>query len=82
MGEDKKHYVKFSFTDKVKAYFKGSEVTSDGGLVAIRELDEKLRLTVMAEEYLSDKRCSRNIQHKLSELLRQSVYSRLAGLPR
>jgi hypothetical protein len=79
MGEDKKHHFKFSFTDKVKAYFKGSEVTSDGGLVAIRELDEKLCLTVMAEEYLSDKRCPRNIQHELPELLRQSVYSRLAG---
>ncbi len=79
MGEDKKRYFKFSFTDKVKAYFKGAEVTSDGGLVAIRELDEKLGLTVMAEEYLSDKRCPRNIQHELSELLRQSVYSRLAG---
>lgn len=57
MGENKKRYFGFSFTDKVKAYFKGSEVTSDGGLVAIRELDEKLGLTVMAEEYLSDKRC-------------------------
>jgi hypothetical protein len=79
MGEDKKRYFKFSFTDKVKAYFKGSEVTSDGGLVAVRELDEKLGLTLMAEEYLSDKRCPRNIQHELSELLRQSVYSRLAG---
>ena len=79
MGEDKKRYFKFSFTDKVKAYFKGSEVTSDGGLVAVRELDEKLGLTIMAEEYLSDKRCPRNIQHELPELLRQSVYSRLAG---
>jgi hypothetical protein len=48
-------------------------------LVAIRELDEKLCLAVMAEEYLSDKRCPRNIQHELPELLRQSVYSRLAG---
>ena len=73
------HRDKFSFTDKVKAYFKGSEVTSDGGLVAIRELDEKLGLTIMAEEHLSDKRCPRNIQHELTELLRQSVYSRLAG---
>jgi len=38
-----------------------------------------LELTALAEEFLSDTRYGRNIQHKLPELLRQSVYSRLAG---
>ncbi len=79
MGEAKKHCFKFSFTDKVKAYFKGSEITSDGGLIAIRELDEKMGLTILAEKHLTDKRNGRNIQHDLTELLRQSIYSRLAG---
>jgi len=79
MGDSKKHCFKLCFTDKVKAYFKGSEITSDGGLIAIRELDEKIGLTILAEEYLTDKRYGRNIQHDLTELLRQSVYSRLAG---
>jgi len=40
MGEDKNRYFRVSFTDKLKVYFKGSEVTSDGGLIAVRELDE------------------------------------------
>jgi len=79
MGEAKKYCFKLGFTDKVKAYFKGSEITSDGGLIAIRELDEKIGLTILAEEYLTDKRYGRNIQHDLTELLRQSIYSRLAG---
>ena len=79
MGEAKKHCFKLGFTDKVKAYFKGSEITSDGGLIAIRELDEKMGLTILAEKYLTDKRNGRNIQHDLTELLRQSIYSRLAG---
>lgn len=79
MGEKKNHYFRFSFTDKLKAFFKGSEVTSDGGLILIRELDEQLGLTALAEEYLVDTRTGRNIQHELTELLRQSVYSRLAG---
>ena len=79
MGETRNHYFRFSFTDKLKAFFKGSEVTSDGGLIVIRELDEQLGLTALAEEYLADKRHGRNIQHDLTELLRQSVYSRLAG---
>jgi hypothetical protein len=79
MGEGKKHCFKLDFTDKVKAYFKGSEITTDGGLIAIRELDEKIGLTILAEKYLTDKRNGRNIQHDLTELLRQSIYSRLAG---
>ena len=79
MGEAKKCEIRFSFTEKLKAYFKGAEVTSDGGLLAVRELDEQMGLTTMAEEYLTDKRQGRNIQHGITELLRQSVYSRLAG---
>jgi len=79
MGENKKQYFKFSFTNKLKASFEGAELTSDAGLIAVRELDEQLGLTSMAENYLTDKRQGRNIQHELTELLRQSVYSRLAG---
>ena len=79
MGENKKQCFKFSFTNKLKASFEGAEITSDAGLIAVRELDEQLGLTSMAEEYLTDKRQGKNIQHELTELLRQSVYSRLAG---
>jgi len=31
----------------------------------------------MAEEYLEDKKQERNIQREITELLRQSVYSRM-----
>ena len=79
MGEAKKHCFKLNFADNVMAYFKGSEITSDGGLLAIRELDEKIGLTAMAENYLTEKRYGRNVQHNLTELLRQSIFSRLAG---
>jgi hypothetical protein len=79
VGEAKKHCFKLNFADNVMAYFKGSEITSDGGLLAIRELDEKMGLTAMAENYLTEKRYGRNVQHNLTELLRQSIFSRLAG---
>lgn len=79
MGETKNRHFRVTFTDKLKVFFKGSEVTSDGGLIVVRELDEKLGLTEMAGEYLVDTRLGQNIQHELTELLRQSVYSRLAG---
>jgi hypothetical protein len=72
MGERKNHYFRLSFTDKLKVFFKGSEITSYGGLLAVRELDEQLGFTSLDKEYLLDKKHGKNIQHELPELLRQS----------
>ena len=44
-----------------------------------RELDDALGLTETASECLQESRGGRNVQHRLVGLLRQSVYSRLAG---
>ena len=40
------------FNSKLKVGFKGAEVTADGGLVAIREKDEQLRLANNSREIL------------------------------
>lgn len=54
-------------------------MTSDGGLILVRELDERFGLSGLIGEYLVDSRTGRNTQFRLADLLRQSVYSRLAG---
>jgi hypothetical protein len=54
-------------------------VTSDGGLILVRELDERLGLNELVDHHLSDSRRGKNIQLPLADLLRQSIYSRLAG---
>ena len=79
MGEAKNSYIDVQFNKKLKIGLKGSEVTSNGGLLAIREMDEKLGLTEIAGQYLEDNRFGKNIQHEMIGLLRQSVYSRLGG---
>ncbi|OQA67647.1 MAG: hypothetical protein BWY36_00644 [Candidatus Diapherotrites archaeon ADurb.Bin253] len=79
MGENKNSSFWVEFNKKLKIGFRGTQVTSDGGLIAIREMDEKLGLTELAEEYLRDKRYGKNIQHEMAGLLIQSLYSRLAG---
>ncbi len=56
-----------------------SRITSDAGLLACRELDDALGLTETTNECLQESRGGRNVQHRLVGLLRQSVYSRLAG---
>ncbi|MFV1969311.1 MAG: IS1380 family transposase [Pirellulaceae bacterium] len=71
--------MRVSFDSRLKLKFCGSQITTDAGLLVYRELDEALRLTETAAEVLTDSRLGTNKQHLLVPLLRQSVYSRLAG---
>ncbi len=42
MGERQNQPFQFSFNAALKVDFQGSRVTSDGGLILVRELDEHL----------------------------------------
>ncbi len=79
MGEARKDALRVDFDRSVKLEFHGSTISSDGGLLAYRELDEAFALTAMADDVLTDLRTGSNVQHSLTALLRQSIYSRLAG---
>jgi hypothetical protein len=79
MGENIRTPVKLQFDRRVHLEFHGATITSDAGLLAARELDEALGLTDRATIHLKESRTGRNVQHQLVPLLRQAVYSRLAG---
>jgi hypothetical protein len=79
MGEIQNRPFQLSFNASLKIDFQGSRVTSDGGLVLVRELDERLGAGELIEEHLTDSRRGKNTQFPLADLFRQSVYSRLAG---
>ena len=79
MGEGKKDALRVNFDKKLKLEFHGVKVTSDAGLLAYREIDDVFGLTDMAASELSDNRTGKNTQHSIAALLRQSIYSRLAG---
>ena len=79
MGERKKDALRVNFDRKLKIEFHGVKVTSDAGLLTFRELDETFGFTAMTNSKLTDNRACRNTQHSLTALLRQSIYSRLAG---
>src|SRR5919202_6982251 len=71
--------LRVAFDRRLKLEFHGARITSDGGLLAYRELDDALGLTAVAASALAEGRRGKNIHHRLLGLLRQAVYGRLAG---
>ena len=78
MGESGKQGFQLSFNRFLRVGFQGSRVTSNGGLILVRELDERLGFSELIDEHLTDSRAN-NARLSFADLLRQSVYSRLAG---
>ena len=79
MGESKKEALRVRFDSSVRLEFHGAKLTTDGGLLVYRELDQALGLTALAEEVLQDTRTGQNTQHTMTALIRQAIYGRLAG---
>src|SRR5215212_10091372 len=78
-GEPQTAVLGLAFDRRLKLEFHGTKVTSDGGLLACRELDDALGLSETAGEVLTDTRTGANGRHTLVGQFRQSVFGRLAG---
>jgi hypothetical protein len=75
VGEKQNQPFQLCFNASLRVDFHGSRVTSDGGLILVRELDERLGFSELIEHHLTDSR-GKNTRLPLADLLRQSVYSR------
>src|SRR6266571_5047752 len=66
--------LRLDFDRRLMLRFRGSVITSDGGLLAYRELDDVLALTKSVGGRLAETRTGTNRRHLLVGLLRQSVF--------
>lgn len=64
---------------KVLANFLGGAISSDGGILLLRKIDQKLKLTISIAKCFSDSRTPGKIDHTILQMLRQRVYSLAAG---
>jgi len=73
MGAGGNAPLRLNFNPKVSREFHGATITSDAGLLAIRELDDasdkcgafRLGLTHIAGDYLQESRSGRNLRSRL-----------------
>jgi hypothetical protein len=79
VGDKQNQPFQLCFNASLKVDFQGLRVTSGGGLILVRESDERLGLGELIAQHLTDSRRGKNTELPLMDLLRQSVYSRLAG---
>ena len=56
MGELQTEPFQFTFNGFLKVAFQGSRITSDAGLILVRELDERLGLAGIIAAHLHDAR--------------------------
>lgn len=81
MGKNKRDWIRFTRSKgrRVEADFDGGEVSSDGGLLLLREVDRQLALTRRAAAVLDDRRQAGKVAHEAMSMLRQRVYGLCAG---
>ena len=69
----------FGFQPKITVAFDGGEITTEAGLLLLREFDERLGLTAALRGAVPDPRDRRYVTHDVLTLLRQRVYQIAAG---
>lgn len=64
---------------RIEGNFRGGNVSSDGGLVMLRQVDRWLGLSKALAKRLPDRRDPNKIEHSLESMLRQRIYGLALG---
>lgn len=82
MATDCISHLTFEFYDKLKpvvARFDQAHASTDGGVVLLKALDDRLHLTDQLAGGLSDRRDPDKIRHTVRDLLRQRIFGLACG---
>lgn len=63
----------------VQVNFEGGHITSDAGILLVREVDKQLQLTQQVGQVIQDNRHPSYIHHSVEQLVKQRVYALAAG---
>lgn len=63
----------------VEAAFDGGDIVSDGGVLLLKRVDERLGLSRAAAQAFGDERRSASVQHSIQSLLAQRIYGLCLG---
>jgi hypothetical protein len=64
---------------EIHAAFDGGDITTEGGVLLLRQIDRKIGLTHAAAKALSDDRDPSRIKHTLRTLIAQRIYAQCQG---
>lgn len=79
MGENNYNTIRVDFDRKIKVIFNGEKVTSDGGVIALAELDNKLGLIKHLYERIEDNRVQHLTRHSIENLIKERLFCIAAG---
>ena len=63
----------------LQANFQGGDLSSDGGLMLLRQIDARTGLSRLAAKALTDRRAGGRIRHRLRDLIAQRLYGLCCG---
>ncbi len=69
----------FHSTRRIEVAMDAPDTSSDGGLLLVRQLDERRQVTDCLTSNITDKRDARRVEFSVQELVRQRVYQIAAG---
>lgn len=64
---------------RIEADFSGGDLSSDGGVMLLRQVDERIGLSCAAAAALPDPREPQRVEHGLREMLAQRIYGLCCG---
>jgi len=78
-GERKTNTVFPGFNHSIRIDFRGAKISSDTGILMLREIDERFNITAPLAERIEDPRRASHLRHTYVDLIRQRVYQMAAG---